>query len=94
GIAAWAAAACVWPDTSRLLRIQVLVLVACGVGALTFAFGAGDVRPAVGEVLSRNTTLLGMLVAVTFLRLITLPASGARTLPRGVGAFARTAVGV
>jgi hypothetical protein len=92
GIAAWLAAALLWPQLARTQqRIAVLLT---GIGLV--AFGVTVMRggqPAWIGFLTQNTALLGMLAAVSFLQLLAPDGSDTR-LPRGKSALWRTAVGV
>ena len=92
GIAAWLAAALLWPQLARTQqRIAVLLT---GIGLV--AFGVTVMRggqPAWIGLLTQNTALLGMLAAVSFLQLLAPDGSDTR-LPPGKSALWRTAVGV
>ncbi|RDH75052.1 hypothetical protein DVS77_28305 [Mycolicibacterium moriokaense] len=76
------------PATQRLLAF---VLIAVGLGALVTALLLGA-RPAVGQLLTLNQTLIGMLTAVSFVRLITGDTGAHRPRLTGVSAVWRTAV--
>jgi hypothetical protein len=57
------------------------------------AFGVALVRggsPSLLGLLTQNTALLGMLAAVSFLRLLRTPEAGSAGLPKGRGALWRT----
>ena len=98
GIAAWLAGLILLPAIRGPARLQILIMFSVGAAALSWAASTG--RPTDWEpVLSSNQALLAMLAAVSFLRLIALPAteSGARhaeTTPRGPAALTSTLLGV
>ena len=82
-----------WPRVPVAVRVQAGALAAIG----GCAFAIGDPKAAglsAGALIGYNDTLLAMLVAVRFLRL--LPQSTAETgfPPRGRGAFLRTALAI
>jgi hypothetical protein len=98
GIAAWLAGLILLPAIKRQARLQFIVMFSVGAAALFWAAASG--RPTDwGLVLTSNQSLLAMLAAVSFLRLITLPAAesggpGAETTPRGPSALTSTLIGV
>ncbi len=71
-------------------RLLALVLIGSGLSALVAAFLLGG-RPPVGELLTLNQTLLGMLTAVSFVRLITGDSPVHEPRLTGVAAVWRTA---
>jgi hypothetical protein len=75
----------------RAQRLLAFVLIAVGVCALVVAVLLGD-RPAVSQLLTLNQTLIGMLTAVSFVRLITGDGGVHRPRLTGVLAVWRTAV--
>ncbi len=72
-------------------RLLALVLIGVGLCALVVAFALGS-RPALGELLTLNQTLIGMLTAVSFVRLITVEHGVHRPRLTGIPAVWRTAV--
>ena len=94
GIAAWLAGVILLPGVKGLARLQILGMLGLGAAALAWAASTGrttDWEP----VLASNQALLAMLAAVSFLRLVTLPASAADDpTPRGPGALRTTLLGV
>lgn len=93
GIAAWLAGALLWPQLARTQQWIAGLLVAIGLVAFAITLMRGG-RPAWIGLLTQNTPLLGMLVAVSFLQLLGAPDGSDTNLPRGKSALWRTAVGV
>ena len=87
GIAAWLAGVILWPSVKGLARLQILTML--GVGAISLAWAASMGRATDWEsMLASNQALLSMLAAVSFLRLVTLPASAADDpAPKGPAAL-------
>ncbi|WP_375055701.1 hypothetical protein [Zobellella sp. DQSA1] len=83
GAGYWAAAALLWPGLARRNRIQALLLLA--IGGLCLAWSAWQGAAVdVGRIVSSNSGLLSMLVAVSFLGLVSRPAGESEErLPRG-----------
>ena len=75
----------------RMQRLLAVVLVGVGMCALAAAYLLGA-RPAVGELLLLNQTLVGMLTAVSFVRLITGDHGTRPPRLTGLAAVWRTAV--
>lgn len=94
GLIAWLACALVWPRVSRRQAVVVLLLV--GFGAAGIAAGTAHGEPGLlDRALAQNTPLIGMLIAVSFLQLISVASgSGDAVLGKGRGALARTLIGV
>lgn len=93
GMAAWIAAALLWPRLSRSDRLQSRIL--AGLGAVGIALGvAGGQGIDPDTLFNRNHALLAMLAAVSYLRVIGMPATGTSEPPRGAGAFFRTMLGM
>lgn len=94
GVVAWAACVLLWPRLSRRQAIVVGVLVLFGAAGIAAGMASG--KPGlVGRALAQNIPLIGLLIAVSFLQLI----SGGRSMaeaPLGKGrlALARTLIGV
>ncbi|WP_133119036.1 hypothetical protein [Mycolicibacterium agri] len=76
------------PQAQRLLAFVLVAFGLCALGA-ALLFGA---RPAIGQLLTLNQTLIGMLTAVSFVRLITGDAGIHRPRLTGAAAVWRTAV--
>jgi hypothetical protein len=93
GLAAWGAGVLLWPQLARAQKRQALFLAGAGVVAYGFALARGA-SPSLMGLLTQNTALLGMLAAVSFLRLLRPPEAGSDGLPRGRAALWRTLVGV
>ncbi|MGH8617981.1 MAG: hypothetical protein ACREUW_09835 [Burkholderiales bacterium] len=93
GVIAWAAVALFWPRF--IWRQRAVVIALTFVGALGIAAGmAAGAGGLITRALAQNTPLTGMLVAVSFLQLVTgRPAEGER-LEKGPRALASTLAGV
>lgn len=91
GIPAWIALLLVWPQASRRARIQSAALASVGIAGLLWG-AAHDVSLRWDLVLAGNALIIGMLAAVTFLRLIVSPGEEGR--PRRSRAIAETALGI
>ncbi|MBN8440898.1 MAG: hypothetical protein J0M28_04240 [Thauera sp.] len=89
GVAAWGAGALLWPQLARAQKRQALLLAGAGLVAFGFALARGG-QPNLMGLLTQNTALLGMLAAVSFLRLLRTPDAGRDSLPKGRGALWRT----
>ena len=94
GIAAWSAALLLFVDTSRILKIQVSLILLAGVGMMLYAHSQAPlVNP--GGVISSNTGLMTMIAAVGFLRLVVVPDTlQQESLPIGRKAFLQTIIGL
>jgi len=94
GALAWAAAALLWRRLRRQQRHQARWL--AGIGVLGMLIGAiGGARPNLSLVVAGNQSLIGLLTAVAFLKLVaTVPGEGEEPPPRGQGAVWRTLLGV
>ena len=74
-------------------RVQVLALFGIGLAGILSAVYLGGTAK-LEKAVSTNQSLLAMLAAVSFLRLVTLPQSAADEMdPRGPGALRRTLLG-
>ncbi|WP_445396567.1 hypothetical protein [Zobellella sp. An-6] len=90
GAGYWMAAALLWPALARRNRIQALLLLAIGGLCLAWSAGLGTAVE-VERIVTSNSGLLSMLVAVSFLGLVSRPATeGDERLPRGRRAVAST----
>ncbi len=94
GIAAWTAALLLFVDTSRVLKIQVSLILLIGVAMIVYArrhFVVVDFN----ALISANTGLMTMIAAVGFLRLVVIPETQQEeTLPVGKKAFLQTILGL
>ena len=73
-----------WPQLARAQKRQALMLAGAGAVAFGVALGRGG-SPSLLGLLTQNTALLGMLAAVSFLRLLRTPEAGSAGLPKGRG---------
>jgi len=94
GIAAWSAALLLFVDTSRILKIQVSLILFAGIAMMLYAHGqTAIVDPS--SVVGSNTGLMTMIAAVGFLRLVVIPHSlQEESLPIGRKAFLQTIIGL
>lgn len=94
GVFAWIACLLLWKRVPRTLAKMVTTLVI--VGGIGIAIGIAHGKAGLVDLaLAQNTPLIGMLIAVSFLRLISVARSTADVpLGRGRAALARTLVGV
>jgi hypothetical protein len=94
GLIAWSACALLWPRLSRRQTAVVLALVAVGVAGIAAGIAHGK-DGLFDRALAQNTPLIGMLIAVSFLQLISVARNpGDGKLAKGRLALARTLVGV
>ncbi|ART83222.1 hypothetical protein CBP31_11845 [Oceanisphaera profunda] len=90
GLAYWLAAALLWPGLSSRNRLQAGLLLLVGVSCLMVSIGLGG-EFEWSRLLSSNVSILSMLVAVSFLSLVSRPANEQdKPLPQGRGALAST----
>ncbi len=94
GVAGWLAAALLVRNLGPRQSLQVGAIAAAGLALIAWtALSSGTA--AIDDALSRNHDLLSMLVAISFLRLVSLPATAEQErLPRGGAAYLRTMLGV
>ena len=94
GAGAWLAALLLIVDTTRVLKIQVALILLLGGGLIGYARGrAAPVD--LDIVISSSTGLMTMIASVGFLRLVVIPEGYAsEPLPVGRGAFLRTLLGL
>ncbi len=94
GFAAWSAALLLFADTTRVLKIQVSLILLAGIGLILFARGRGAaIDP--DFVISSSTGLMTMIAAVGFLRLVVIPDTQLEeSLPVGRKALLKTLVGL
>lgn len=94
GMAAWGAGLLLFPAVTGMQRGQVLIMFLLGLAGIAWAAQTGG-DPKIEAALSANQSLLAMLAAVSFLRLITQPgADPEESRPRGRRALWRTLLGV
>ena len=94
GIAAWSAAMLLFVDTSRILKIQVSLILLAGIAMMLYAHGQTAVVDPSG-VVGSNTGLMTMIASVGFLRLVVIPDSlQEESLPIGRKAFLQTIIGL
>jgi hypothetical protein len=94
GSCGWLAALLLFFDTTKVLRIQIMVIITAGVvlGIYAMSLGGGV---SIDAIISGNTELLTMVAAVGFLRLVALPRSGkTEKLPVGRKAYIQTLLGL
>ncbi|MBO1518442.1 hypothetical protein [Oceanisphaera pacifica] len=94
GVAYWLAAGLLWPGLSSRNRLQASVLLIIGLACLGISVWLGgdfELR----RLLGSNANLLSMLVAVSFLSLVSRPTNEQdKPLPRGRAALASTLAAV
>jgi hypothetical protein len=94
GITAWLAAVLLFADTSRVLKIQVLLILLIGIAMIVYASRQSAVVDP-GALISANTGLMTMIAAVGFLRLVVIPETQQQeALPVGKKAFLQTIIGL
>ena len=94
GLAAWSAALLLFVDTSRVLKIQVSLILLIGLGMIVYAHRHSVVVDS-NALISANTGLMTMIAAVGFLRLVVVPETEQEeTLPIGSKAFLQTILGL
>ena len=92
--AAWGAFSLLWPGLGAQQRIQTLVFFALGLVALWWGREHGATVQ-IESVLGRNQLILSMLASVSLLRLLSPSDTKADgQLPRGIGAYVRSMLGV
>lgn len=94
GIAAWSAALLLFIDTSRVLQIQVSLILLAGFGLIFYARRqTAAIDPDL--LISSSTGLMTMIASVGFLRLVMIPDSQQEEdLPVGRKAFLQTILGL
>ena len=94
GVGAWLAALLLFTDTSRVLKIQVSLILLAGVGLLLYARSRAATID-LDIVISSSTGLMTMIASVGFLRLVVVPETAEHEpLPTGPTAFLRTIIGL
>lgn len=94
GLVAWVAAAIGWRGASRRSLGQALVLTVIGSVGLAWGLARG-IPIDLASILGANMGLVALLVGVSFLQLVAMPAEeGRQEQPRGPGAFRATGLGV
>ncbi|MCP4392075.1 MAG: hypothetical protein GY802_27530 [Gammaproteobacteria bacterium] len=94
GIAAWSAALLLFIDTSRVLKIQVSLIMLAGFGLIVYARQqTAAIDPDL--LISSSTGLMTMIASVGFLRLVMIPdGQQEEDLPVGRKAFLQTILGL
>ncbi len=94
GVSAWASAMLLFTDTSRILKIQVSLILVAGGAMILYAHTHGvEIDP--GRFVNANTGLMTMIAAVGFLRLVVIPDTlQEESLPVGRKAFLQTLIGL
>ncbi|PLY12509.1 MAG: hypothetical protein C0631_16775 [Sedimenticola sp.] len=94
GIAAWGAGLLLVSRLKGLQRTQTLIMFLIGLTGLLYGLFTAQ-QAQIEKAIATNQALLAMLTAVSFLRLVTLPAADkAEKTPIGTGALWRTLLGV
>lgn len=94
GICGWLAAFLLFPDTPRILRLQVAIIILVGISLSTYAVTLGG-NANFDAIIGGNTQLLTMVAAVGFLRLVAMPESSKiEALPVGAKAYIQTLLGL
>ena len=94
GLLTWAAGLLLWPEIPSRTRRQVIILACIGLAGIAWGLSLGQ-TPDWPMILHGNALLLGMLAAVSFLRLITRPGTETHEhLPSGRRAVWSTLLGV
>ena len=94
GLAAWTAGLMLFSRVAPMLRLQVVAMGLLGLVGMTWSWQAGG-DPRLEAAVSGNQSLLAMLAAVSFLRLVAQPeAATDESLPHGRRALWRTLFGV
>ena len=85
GGSAWLAALLLFSETTRVLKFQVSLILALGIGLIVYARERGAAVD-LDIVISSSTGLMTMIAAVGFLRLVVVPDNPQRE-PLPVGAW-------
>lgn len=94
GVIAWCACLLLWPRLSRNQAIVTLLLLAFGIAGMAWGMASGKAG-LVQLALAQNIPLIGMLIAVSFLRLISVsPGAAGGQLSTGRYALLKTLIGV
>ena len=94
GLSGWFAGLLLFKNTPTILRIQVGLILATGLGLLGYATSQ-SVAIDYYSIATSNTGLLSMIAAVGFLKLVVIPDNQTtNTLPRGRTAFYQTLLGL
>ena len=93
-VLAWVALALLWAGIGRRQQLQALVFIAAGVAA--FLWGVSRGAPLrLDSLLGQNQPTLSMLASITLLRLLNRPPrTDEPELPRGLGAYLQSMLGV
>lgn len=94
GLAGWSAAVLLWPALGGPQRKQAIILTGIGLLTALASLWYGSRFPW-SQMFSQNHALLSMITAVSFIRLVAIPAAGvADALPSGPRAFRHTLFGL
>ena len=94
GISAWSAAVLLSADTSRILKIQVTLILLVGTAMIVYA-AQQSASVDLDSLINANTGLLTMIASVGFLRLVVIPETEQpEPLPIGKTAFLKTILGL
>lgn len=94
GVIGWAACALLWQRLTRNQSLIALLLTGFGVAGIVAGAASGR-RGLLALALAQNIPLIGMLIAVSFLRLISVgPDASSEKLATGRYALLRTLIGV
>lgn len=94
GVAGWAAVILLWPRLGPKQRVPVVAMLVAGALGIAWSDARGQAG-LIESALSMNDAVVALLVAVTFLQLVTFAAGeGDAALPRGRSALAQTLFGV
>ena len=94
GTCGWLAALFLFPDSPRILKIQVGILMIIGLFLIFYTANRG-VGIDFNSIISGNTGLLAMIAAVGFLKLVVIPDTQTlQQLPVGRKAYLQTLIGL
>lgn len=93
GVLGWTAALLLWRRLSAKQRIPVLAMLLLGAAGIIAGAPLGE-EALVRQALTQNNALVAMLIAVSFLQLVTLARPTEEALPHGRRALGRTLLGV
>ena len=94
GLCGWLAGLLLWPLAGRTQKTQVLLLTGAGLALMLWAGPRGGAQIDYAKLLTQNLGLISMLAAVSFLKLVSMPAGRGGHAATGPWAFVRTLLGV
>ncbi len=94
GLCSWLAGALLWPLAGRTQKTQALLLAGTGLALMLWAGLHDGVQIDYARLLTQNLSLISMLAAVSFLKLVSMPAGRGGHAATGPWAFVRTLFGV